>query len=304
MELAGEGIELAGILTNADSPRGRHGRSEPTEVSAASASLSPLRLAKGLPPLPQLKPEKLDAAARNAVAALGADLLVSFAYGRIFGPKFLSLFLLGGLNIHPSLLPQFRGAAPIPAAILGGEKETGVTIQKLAPEMDAGDILAQERFPLTGKETTASLSEIAAQKGASLLKDAIRALAAGTIRLVPQEGPPSYCSLISKEAGLIDWNQGASVIDACIRAYTPWPLAWTVHRGMNLYLLEASPLEDSSPAASPGTVLGADKTRGILIQTGSGILAVTRLQYQTKKPLDWKSFLNGAKNLIGSLLGN
>jgi methionyl-tRNA formyltransferase len=253
-----------------------------------------------------LKPEKLDAQAREAVAALKPDLLASFAYGRIFGPKFLSLFPLGGVNIHPSLLPKFRGATPIPAAILACEQETGVTIQKLVPETDAGDILAQEIIPLTGKETTASLSGVAAQKGAFLLKELIRSLIAGTLRAVPQEGAPSFCSRIAKEDGLIDWTLSAVEIDARIRAYTPWPLSWTSCQGQNLFILEAAPYAGALGAAEspvPGAVLGAGKAAGILIRTGSGILAVTRLQYQTKKPLDWRSFLNGAKGFAGSVLG-
>jgi methionyl-tRNA formyltransferase len=253
-----------------------------------------------------LKPEKLDAPAREAAGALKPDLLASFAYGRIFGPKFLSLFPLGGINIHPSLLPKFRGASPIPAAILAGEQETGVTIQKLAPEMDAGDILARETFPLSGRETAASLSGTAARTGALLLKEVIRSFIAGTVRALPQEGAPSFCSRIAKEDGLIDWTLSAAALDARIRAYTPWPLSWTSCRGANLFILEAAPYAASSPAAlgvAPGAVLGADKAAGILVQTGSGILAVTRLQYQTKKPLDWKSFLNGAKGFTGSVLG-
>jgi methionyl-tRNA formyltransferase len=305
MELAREGVVLAGVLTNPDSPRGRGGRPEPTDVSVV-ASLFGARGAQALRPVPQLKPEKLDALARKAVAALKPDLLVSFAYGRIFGPRFLSLFPFGGINIHPSLLPKFRGATPIPAVILACEQETGVTIQKLAPEMDAGDILAQEIIPLTGRETTASLSGTGAQKGAILLKEVMRSFIAGTLRAVPQEGAPSFCSRIAKEDGLIDWTLSAVEIDAHIRAYTPWPLSWTSCHGVNLFILEAAPYTGAFPAAGssvPGAVLGAVKAAGILVQTGSGILAVTRLQHQAKKPLDWKSFLNGAKGFPGSVLG-
>jgi methionyl-tRNA formyltransferase len=259
----------------------------------------------------QLKPEKLGRDAREAAAALAPDLLVSFAYGRLFGPRFLSLFPLGGINIHPSLLPKYRGASPIPAVILAGEKETGITIQYMAPEMDSGDILVQERFPLTGRETAASLSALAAEKSALLLPPLIRALAGGTVRAFPQKGEASYCSLISKDDGLIDWTLGARDIDARIRAYTPWPLAFTRHGDTALYILEAGVLEAGTPEAGtpeagegrPGTVLSADKARGILIQTGAGLLAVSRLQYQTKKALFWKDFLNGAPGFIGARLG-
>jgi methionyl-tRNA formyltransferase len=167
-----------------------------------------------------LKPEKLDATAREAVAALKPDLLVSFAYGRIFGPKFLALFPLGGINIHPSLLPKYRGPAPVPAVILGGETETGITIQRLAAEMDAGDILLQERFPLSGRETTEELSGIAARRVPALLRQVLVGLVRGDLRGKPQDHrEASYCSLISKEDGRIDWNRSAVDIDARI-----WPI--------------------------------------------------------------------------------
>jgi methionyl-tRNA formyltransferase len=301
MDEAGE-AELAGLLTNPDSPRGRRGQPEPTDVSAAAAALSACREARGLPPIVQLKPEKLRREAREAAAALEADLLLVFAYGRIFGPKFLSLFPLGGINIHPSLLPKYRGPAPIPAAILARDGETGITIQRIAGEMDTGDILLQERFPLEGRETTASLSALAAEKSAGLLPPLIRAMARGEAGAFPQRGEASYCSRISKEDGLIDWNLGAAEIDARIRAYTPWPLAFTGQGNNALYILEGTVIEEESGKA-PGTVLCADKARGILIQTGASLLAVTRLQYQAKKALFWKDFLNGAKDFIGAQLG-
>jgi methionyl-tRNA formyltransferase len=293
-------FRLVGLLTNPDARRGRGGETLPTDVAAAADRL-------GMPPV-QLKPERIDAAVREAVAALAPDLLVSFAYGRIFGPRFLSLFPLGGINAHPSLLPKRRGATPIPAAILDRDRETGVSIQRIAPEMDAGDILAQERIPLTGRETTLSLGALAAEKGAALLVRVIRDIeldrAAGTRQ---NDDEATYCSVIRKDDGLIDWSQGAAELDAKIRAYTPWPLCRTSHRGQDLYILEASPYEGAagSPhcAAAPGTVLAADGEAGILVQTGDGILAVSRLQYAAKKALPWRDFLNGARDFAGSRLG-
>jgi methionyl-tRNA formyltransferase len=302
MDETGE-AELVGVLTNPDSPRGRRGQPGPTDVSAAAAVFSARREGRGLFPIVQLKPERLDRVAREAAAALKADLLLAFAYGRIFGPKFLSLFPLGGINIHPSLLPKYRGPAPIPAAILARDRETGITIQRIAPEMDTGDILLQERFSLGGRETTGSLSDLVAAKSAGLLSSLIRAMARGEARAFPQQGEASYCSLISKEDGLIDWNLGAAEIDARIRAYTPWPLAFTRQGDQLLYILEGTALEGEGSGEAPGTVLSADKARGILIQTGGGILAVTRLQYQAKKALFWKDFLNGARDFIGAGLG-
>jgi methionyl-tRNA formyltransferase len=307
--------EVVGVLTNADAPRGRRGTPEPTEVGAAAAALSAALRERGKPGIAALKPERLGAEAREAAAALKPDLLVSFAYGKIFGPRFLGVFPLGGINIHPSLLPKYRGPTPIQAAILNRDAGTGISIQRLALQMDAGDILAQERFPLTGRETAASLSGIAARKSAAMLVPLIRELAReGGIAGTPQNHAEAvYCRLLKKEDGRIDWNAGALEIDARIRAFTPWPLSLTRHGEADLYILEGRPWEGDGPASKaaniagdgaepPGTVLGIDKGRGILIQTGNGIYAAEKLQYRTKKALDWRSFINGAPGFTGSRL--
>jgi methionyl-tRNA formyltransferase len=259
---------------------------------------------------------------------LRPDLLVSFAYGRIFGPRFLEIFPLGGINIHPSLLPKYRGPSPIPAAILNRDTETGISIQKLAPEMDAGDILVQERIPLSGRETAGALSGIAAERGAALLSALLSALPSTMPDALPRrsgacrngrslpEGTPqnhaeaTYCSLLSREEGFIDWRAGAEDIDARIRAFTPWPLCMTRQGELELYILRGRPYGAAAgiaggggpAAAEPGTVLGIDKQAGILIQTGNGIFAAERLQYRTRKALEWRDFLNGAKDFIGSRL--
>jgi methionyl-tRNA formyltransferase len=300
---AADGFVLAGLLTNPDSPKGRSGRPEPTECAAAAAGL----MSRQFFPSPViLKPEKLDSAARDLVAELKPDILVSFAYGKIFGPKFLNLFPLGGINIHPSLLPKYRGPTPIPAAIINRDTETGITIQRLAAEMDSGGILVQERLALDGRETTAALSETMAQKAAELLPAALRGIANGTLRARAQEhSAATYCSLIEKKDGLINWNHSAREIDAGIRAFDPWPLSWTTHGDLRLFILKAEPhnVPAEGSKKKPGEVLGKDKDMGILIQTGEGILAVSQLQYQGKKAMEWKAFLNGARNFLDAKLG-
>jgi methionyl-tRNA formyltransferase len=300
-EMEGEGVSLAGILTNTDSRRGRKGGLVPTDVSAAGNALDARRAARGLPPIPQIKAERLRTGEREAVAALKPDLLLSFASGFIFGPRFLSLFPLGALNIHPSLLPRYRGASPIPAVILSGDRETGISIQSIAAEIDSGDLFFQESFPLTGCETTASLSEAVARRVAEILPGFLLDFAAGTLRARPQEGEASYSRLIKKGDGRIDWGKRASEIARMTRAFNPWPLTWTTLDGKRLSLLEADAVCGASDAASSvspegGVVFAADKTRGILITTGDGLLRVTRLQLEGKKPLFWKDFLNGLRN--------
>ena len=300
-----EGIEMAGVLTNPDSPRGRHGTPQPTETGEAAARICQEFKNQGRAGFPILKPEKLDTLAREQVGALKPDLLVSFAYGRIFGPKFLSLFPLGGINIHPSLLPKYRGPTPIQAAILNRDTVTGITIQILAPEMDSGDILAAEFLHLTGEETAGLLSETAAEKAALMLPGVLKNIAAGTAARTEQNhNQASYCRLFAKTDGHIDWKMSALEIEARIRAFNPWPLCRSIHNGRELYILKASVFKDKNDhnAAAPGLVLGTDKQNGILVQTGEGILAVTELQYQGKKALFWRDFLNGARDFTGSLL--
>jgi methionyl-tRNA formyltransferase len=313
MECNGDDSHLAGVLTNPDSLQGRKSVLVPTEISAAATALSAERQGKGFPPIVQIKPEKLDAHAREQVAALHCDILISFAYGRIFGPKFLGLFPMGGINIHPSLLPRFRGPSPITAAILARDYETGITIQKLGPEMDAGAILTQERIALTGKETTASLGEIVSVRAALMLRGLIPALGRGSVNHRFQEGEPVYCSLIKKEQGSLDWNLGAEEIDARVRAYDPWPLCFTHWNGEELYILEGrkvtsdsvepvpKKLASDSVESVPGLVVGTGEY-GILIQTGDGVYAISRLQRKAKKALGWKDFLNGSRDFMGSRL--
>jgi methionyl-tRNA formyltransferase len=304
MEIEGKGVVLAGLLTKADRRR-RHGQDEPSELSAAALELDLTRQKSGLPPIPQLKPEKLDAQAREETAALAPDLLVSFAYGRLFGPRFLALFPLGGINIHPSLLPKYRGASPISAAIMAREKETGICIQKLAAELDSGALIAEEHIPLSGRETALSLGKTAAARAAVLMRELLPDFGPRASAARPQQGETIYCYELKKEDGLIDWGKSAAQIDAQIRAYTPWPLSFTFREKDMLFILEAAPLE-SAPSTGkeiPGMVLGTDKNQGILIQTGDGFLAVSRLQKQAKKALDWEAFCNGERDFIGARLG-
>jgi methionyl-tRNA formyltransferase len=273
----------------------------PPPVKAAAAELG----------LPVFQPEKLDAAFRASVRELSPDILVVAAYGKIFGPRFLACFPRGGINLHPSLLPRYRGPCPINAAILGGDPETGITIQSIALEMDAGDIIAQEKIPLTGKETAPALTETAAKKGAEVLARVLDQIAAGTAVYTRQDASlATCCGLLSREQGKINWNDGAVHIERMIRAFDPWPGAWTLFRGEPLRILAAEPLPEpqaldaGGPRPGPGEVLGVDTNRGILIQTQNGLLAVRELQLQSKKAMNFASFINGVRGFTGSVLGD
>ena len=295
------GFEIVGVLSNPPSAKGRHKELTPTPVAEFALEKS----------IPVFTPEHLDAAAREEIIGLKAELLVCFAYGHIFGPKFLGLFPLGGINLHPSLLPKYRGCTPVPAAILNGDSETGVSIQTLSLKMDEGDILAQKTVQLNGEETCKSLLEDSAVIGAELICSVIKAaienkkLPQGTKQL----GEPSYTNIIKKEDGKIDWNLPAKKIEAKIRAYFPEPGCWTIENGQPLRILCSKVLTDKNVTGTEsfsdepaGKVVSYSKAEGIFIKTGDGLLCVTSLQRQGKNQMNYKDFMNGARNFVGTIL--
>jgi methionyl-tRNA formyltransferase len=301
--VAASGHALCGVLTAPDAVKGRGMREEGNAVAREALSI--------IPGLPVLKPERLGAEARESAMALAPDILLSFAYRKIFGPKFLALFPKGGINVHPSLLPRWRGPSPIQAAILARDGKTGLSIQRLAPEMDTGDILHQTELPIGDRETAESLSAAAALAAARGIVPLLDAIEAGRENARPQGGEGvSYCGLIEKEDGFIDWSRDALGIDALVRAYLPWPLAHSFLGRERLLVHESLPLSGDgpgegspAPSALPGTVLSIDRSKGILVQTGRGVLALLRLQLEKKKALGHRDFANGARNLAGARLG-
>jgi methionyl-tRNA formyltransferase len=303
-------LRPAAVITNPDSIKGRKKESEPTEIGAAAEKLSRDLVARGDNPLKIFKPRTLDSAFFAEIAACEPDLLVSFAYGTIFTKEFLSIFPKGGLNVHPSLLPKHRGAAPVQAAILARDAETGISIQKLTEKLDSGGIFAQERIPLTYRETALDLAATVAAVAPAMLVGVLRAVETGRAAAAAQnENEATWCRELKKEDGRLDWNKSALEIDAQIRAFHPWPLSFTTHGAgagaHELFILSGRPYDGGAieTSGTPGMVLGADKKNGILIETGCGIYCAQTLQYKTKKALDWKSFLNGARQFTGTVLG-
>ncbi|MCQ2610800.1 MAG: methionyl-tRNA formyltransferase [Treponema sp.] len=299
--------EIAGVLTNPPTAKGRKKELTPTPVGQFALDHN----------LALFTPEHLDQAAREQILPLNADVLVCFAYGHIFGPKFLGLFKNGGMNLHPSMLPKYRGCTPVPAAILNQDPQTAYTVQTIGLEMDQGDILAQKVVDLTGNETAGSLLDCAAREGSELIAGLLAELCDnGKLpQGAKQQGEASYTGVISKEDGLIDWNAQTAQIDAKIRAYTPDPSCYThMADGLELKILESRRLNadeeaemrsmmggDFSARAS-GTVCAFVKKYGILIKTGDGYLCVTKLQKQQKNAMSYKDFMNGARDFIGSQL--
>jgi len=286
---------VSGVLTNPDRPAGRKNILTQSPVKACAMEYA----------IPVYQPEKLDANFIQFLKDEGFDTLITFAFGRIFKEDFLSIFTGGAFNIHPSLLPRWRGPAPINAAILAGDTVTGITIQKMALKMDTGDIALQIPFPLDGTENAPELTEKVALKSAELIPGFIKALEADSLNFTVQnESKATYCHILKKEDGIIDWHESAISIDRKIRAYQPWPGSFTTIAGKTIAITQASLYTgDAFGHGSCGTVLGVDKRQGIVVATGDGNLALQMLKPQSKNEMDFRSFVNGARNVIGTVLG-
>src|SRR5262245_60063320 len=239
---------VVGVLTQPDRPagRGRELRASPVKLLAHDAGL------------PVSQPESLRAPeGRAALEQWAPELLVVVAYGLILPAPVLALPRLGCLNIHGSLLPRWRGAAPIQRALLAGDAETGVTIMQLDAGLDTGPTLLERRRPIGAQETAGDLHDALAELGAAALVDAIDGLVAG--RIVPRAQPgtgASYAPKIEKSEALIDWGASAAQLDRQIRAFNPWPIAETRFAGDSLRLLRATVIDGAAREAAPGTVLG------------------------------------------------
>ena len=290
--------EICGVLTNPDRPKGRKGKIEPTPVKAKALELG----------LDVFQPEKLGEDFIDQIKNLSPDILVTFAYGKIFRKNFLDVFTKEALNIHPSLLPLYRGAAPIPAAILAGDKKTGITVQRMALEMDSGDILKQVEIPLEGTETTETLSTFVSEKSSEIIVEVIQNIIEGNYSPVPQdESTATYCSMIDKKDGLINWSESAEVIERMIRGYNPWPHAYTYNKDKLLVITESILYKDDIPdkfaSCKNGEVAFINKKAGVVVKTGEGFLALKKLKPQSKKEMDYKSFINGVRDFEGTVLG-
>ncbi len=294
---------VTGVLTNPDRPVGRRRKLTPPPVKVRAEKDG----------LPVLQPERLDGSAREAVAALKPDILVSVAYGKIFGPRFMALFPRGGINLHPSVLPRHRGPSPLQAAILAGDSETGVSIQKIAPEMDTGAVILQDSVPLPKDMTVSALHDDLGSRGAVLLVQALKQIFEGTAVFREQNhAAATYCKKIAKDDGRITWKEGADELDRMVRAFTPWPGVRCVWSGNFLQITAATAVppdrvefegvDTSRAMPEAGTVVGIDNRRGILVQTVDGLLAVSRLKPEARKESDFMSFLNGNQGFIGTVL--
>lgn len=282
-------VTVVSVIAQPDKPQGRHAEPVASPVAAAARELG----------LPLLQPEKVKAPEfERAIRDLSADVSVVAAYGRLIPDAVLQIPRLGTLNIHPSLLPRWRGPSPIQAAIAAGDAETGVSIMLLDAEMDHGPLLAQRRVPLSGTERHPDLEACLADVGATLLSETLPAYAAGKIASQPQDhAQATLCALLTRDSGRIDWNNTAEEIERLERASDPWPGIWTEWTDGTATLrvkLFASAVETATNA--PGSL--SEQNGRLVVGTGNGSSSFGSLQVEGKKRLSLSELLRGSPDFL------
>lgn len=278
--------EVVAVYTQPDKPAGR----------GQKLTASPVKELALANDLPVYQPASLrNEEAQAELAALGADLMVVVAYGLILPKAVLDTPRLGCLNVHGSLLPRWRGAAPIQRAIWAGDAETGVTIMQMDVGLDTGAMIRKVSCPIAFDETSASLYDKLAELGPQALVDTINAIAAGDTAAEAQDDAlANYAQKLSKEEARIDWSMEAIAIERCIRAFNPWPISWFEAAEQTIKVWQAEVI-DSDHGQSAGTLLKADK-QGIDVATGKGVLRLLTLQPPGKKAMSVPDLLNSRRD--------
>ena len=290
-KLIDEGYDVKLVVTQPDRPAGRGKKltSPPVKVVAEKSGI------------PVYQPERIkeNKELKRELLNIEPDLIVVAAYGKILPEWLLNLPKYGTINVHASLLPKYRGASPIQWALLNGEEETGVTIMKVIPKLDAGDIISQRRVKIEKEDNAQTLHDKLAKAGAELLVETIPRYISGEIKPVPQnEEEATYCPQIKKEMGKIDWSRSSEEIFNQVRAFTPWPSAFTKFRGKLVKITKAQPVEGTG---KPGEVIRAD--RELIVATGSGALKIERLKPEGRKEISGEEFIRGYRVKVGDFFG-
>jgi methionyl-tRNA formyltransferase len=292
-QLVAAGFEVRLVVTQPDRPRGRGMELTPSPVKQSALSLG----------IPVIQPDKIkhNDEFRAALAALRPEAIVIVGYGRIIPQWMIDLAPLGNLNVHGSLLPKYRGAAPIQWAIAQGENVTGVTTMRIDAGLDTGDILLQRELPITAQDTAETMAPKLAVIGAELMIQTLLGLQAGTVEAHPQDhAQATLAPILRKEDGRIDFQRSATEIWNRLRGFQPWPGAFTEFRGKNLHLWSARPLDVDIPT---GTIC----MEGHLPLVGCGAhsaLELIEVQVEGKKRMLAQDFVNGYRPYNGEALGN
>lgn len=288
------GHEITLVVSQPDKPKGRGHEMMPTPVKEAAQKHG----------LKVFQPKKLrDPETVRVLEDTPADAIVVIAFGQIVPPSILHMKKYGCINVHGSLLPKYRGAAPIQWAVIDGEKESGVTIMQMDEGLDTGDMLLKGAVTLDEKETSGSLFDKLSSLGASLCVEALEKLEKGELEPIKQgESPTEYAGMLTKEMGELDFTKSAVVLERLIRGLNPWPSAYTKLGDKTLKIWAADVCGKKNPQAVPGEITEVTK-QGFTISCGEGELTVTELQLQGKKRMDAASFLRGYHLETGMKLG-
>lgn len=277
--------EVIAVYTQPDRPAGR----------GKKLTASPVKNIALEHDIPVYQPASLrNEEAQQELAALNADIMVVVAYGLLLPTEVLETPKLGCINVHGSILPRWRGAAPIQRSIWAGDKETGVTIMQMDEGLDTGDMLKIATLPIEATDTSATMYEKLAELGPDALIDCLGDIADGTA--VPEkqnDDLANYAKKLSKEEAKVDWSMDAAAIERCIRAFNPWPMSYFAVAEQNIKVWKAE-VEGDNLGKAPGTILAADK-HGILVATGEGALRLTELQPPGKKAMKAQDLLNSRR---------
>ncbi|MFH1709681.1 MAG: methionyl-tRNA formyltransferase [bacterium] len=307
--LIGAKEELVAVITQPDRPKGRGLLLAPTPVKETAL----------LHDLPVFQPEKLkDREVPELIRGFKPDLIVIVAYGKILPKEILDIPKYGTINVHASLLPKYRGAAPVQRAILNGDKFAGITIMKVTETLDAGAIILQESIPIYETDNTAALTQKLFKLGAQLLVKAVSQIKSGKAVYVEQdEKEVSYAPTLKKEDGVIDWKKKAYEIRNQIRAFDPWPVAYTYYNGKILRIFAAEKCETGDATRLPasrgelarqgceaGRIIEIRKNKGFIVGVCDGALLVTEVQFESGRKMSAWEFLMGHKIKVGDILPN
>ncbi|MGQ9627237.1 MAG: methionyl-tRNA formyltransferase [Anaerolineae bacterium] len=283
--------EVLAVVTQPDRPAGRGGRLRPPPVKEFAS----------LHGLPLLQPPALRGEVVKELASLAPEVILVAAYGQILPRSVLGIPPHGCLNVHASLLPRHRGAAPIAAAILAGDEATGITIMLMDEGLDTGPIVSQAECPISPQDTGGSLATKLSHLGAELLSQTLPRWLRGEIEPRPQdESQATYCPMIRKEDGLLDWSRPAVELWRRVRAFHPHPGTYTYWEGKRLKILRTGPLSERRGSEEPGRVLSLPE--GLAVATGEGTLLLEEVQPEGKRPMSGVEFARGRRGFIGSRL--
>ncbi|WP_024654190.1 methionyl-tRNA formyltransferase [Borrelia persica] len=284
--------DVVGVLTAPDKPSGRGLFCKPNDIKNEAISRN----------ITVLQPAVLDSDVIEMVKSLDPELMLVFSYGKIFKQEFLDIFTMGCINIHPSLLPKYRGPSPIQTAILNGDAISGITVQKMALKMDSGNIFAQNQFKIKSFHTSVDIFQYVSLNSFDLVIEALDKLSKGDVGIVQDESRATYCSFLTKEHRILDFKLSAFDIKNKINACNPWPLARAKLDGDEIIFHRADFIKTSDyDDQAIGKIVAFEPNKGLLVKTGDGILVLLELQKTGRKVVDFASFYHGSKNLIGKI---